>query len=199
VPLRESRINRPGIFFAWFSYPLQLIGWLVALFSIGRKYGIVFNPAWMLAVYITLRAVLVAKRGPISYLTKGVIIWRIGNWFMMVVVLFAINYWDIGTAANFGAQLSKMDALYFSLGTMTTAGTGTIAPVSALARSLVSGQMILEFVFVSVAVTIAITSWSENSGQADQAVASNNHTKERPTSRSSSKRPKRSKKMSHRR
>jgi hypothetical protein len=72
-------------------------------------------------------------------------------------------YWAIGTRPNFGSELSRVDAVYFALGTLTTAGTGTIAPTSGLARGLVSGQMIVDLVFVAGALTIAITRWSEKS------------------------------------
>jgi Ion channel len=82
---------------------------------------------------------------------------------VIIVLLFTMVYWRIGTKANFGAELSKVDALYFALGTMTTAGTGTIAPISGLARGLVSGQMVVDFIFVASAVTIAITRLSEKS------------------------------------
>jgi hypothetical protein len=83
--------------------------------------------------------------------------------FLIVTAVFANLYWLIGTPANFGVELSKIDAIYFALGTLTTAGTGTIAPTSGLARGLVSGQMVLDFVFVAIAVTTAIARWGEKS------------------------------------
>jgi len=83
---------------------------------------------------------------------------------LIITAVFANLYWLIGTPTNFGGELSKIDAIYFALGTLTTAGTGTIAPTSDLARGLVSGQMVLDFVFIATAVTIAVTRWGEKSG-----------------------------------
>jgi hypothetical protein len=60
-------------------------------------------------------------------------------------------------------QIGWADAFYFALRTLTTAGTGTIAPTSDLSRALVSGQMVLDLVFVAVVVTIAVTRCSEKS------------------------------------
>jgi voltage-gated potassium channel Kch len=83
------------------------------------------------------------------------------NAFMLITWFFAVLYWFIGTTANFNVELSRIDALYFALGTLTTAGTGTIAPTSDLARAIVSGQMVLDLAFIASAVTIAVTRWSE--------------------------------------
>jgi cytochrome bd-type quinol oxidase subunit 2 len=85
------------------------------------------------------------------------------NTFLVITVLFSILYWTIGTEKNFSVKLSRIDAIYFSLGTLTTAGTGTIGPTSDLSRALVSGQMVLDLVFVAVVVTTAVTRWSEKS------------------------------------
>lgn len=85
--------------------------------------------------------------------------------FLLITVEFATLYWTIGTTANFNVELSRVDAIYFALGTLTTAGTGSIAPTSDLARALVSGQMVLGLVFVAGALTIAITRWSESRAQ----------------------------------
>jgi hypothetical protein len=83
--------------------------------------------------------------------------------FLLIVENFADLYWIMGTRANFGVELSRWDAIYFALGTLTTAGTGTIAPTSDLARAIVSGQMILDLVFVTYALTTAVTRWGERS------------------------------------
>lgn len=46
------------------------------------------------------------------------------NAFLIAIGHFSLRYWFIGTPANFTAELSKIDALYFTLDTLTTAGTG---------------------------------------------------------------------------
>jgi voltage-gated potassium channel len=74
---------------------------------------------------------------------------------------FSILYWLCGTNGNFTSTLSRLDAVYFALGTMTTAGTGSIAPDSQLARGLVSAQMAVDFVFLATVVSVAITRFAE--------------------------------------
>lgn len=80
--------------------------------------------------------------------------------FSATLVNFAALYWHYGTPPNFNITMSRLDSIYFALGTMTT-GTGSIAPESQVARGLVSIQMILDFVFVAIAVGIAITRLGE--------------------------------------
>jgi hypothetical protein len=48
--------------------------------------------------------------------------------------LFAGLYWSIGTRANFTHSLTRLDAIYFAVGTLSTAGTGTISATSQTAR-----------------------------------------------------------------
>lgn len=65
---------------------------------------------------------------------------------------------------EFQRQVSRIDAIYFSLGTLTTAGTGWhYSSTSDLSKALVSGRMAPDLIFVAVVVTIAVTRWSERS------------------------------------
>jgi hypothetical protein len=52
----------------------------------------------------------------------------------------------------FGAPITKLDAVYFTLGTLSTAGTGDLAAVSEQCRAIVSAQLVAGFVMVSIAV-----------------------------------------------
>ena len=63
---------------------------------------------------------------------------------------FTLLYWNIGTARNFGHSLSHLDAAYFMLGTLTTAGTGSIAPISESARLVVTIQYVVDLGFVAI-------------------------------------------------
>ena len=74
---------------------------------------------------------------------------------------FSTLYWLIGTQANFTSELSKCDAIYFAVGTLTTAGTGILAPTSSLAKMLVSGQIILDLLLVTALIGVTVTRWSE--------------------------------------
>jgi len=115
------------------------------------------------AVYLAGYGIVIARGRSNPGASVAVALWWVANNFATLALVFANIYWAIGTKANFGVELSRLDALYFSLGTLTTAGTGTIAPTSSFARGLVSVQMVLDFVFVATAVTIVIARWSEKS------------------------------------
>ena len=69
---------------------------------------------------------------------------------------FTCTYYLIGTNDNFSAQLTHVDAIYFTVGTLTTAGTGSRSATSQLSRTLVSVQMIVDLIFLAVTVVIAI-------------------------------------------
>ena len=69
---------------------------------------------------------------------------------------FATLYWNYGLRPNFTQQLNHLDAIYFTIGTLTTAGTGTISAVSQTARTLQSLQMVLDLGLIVFAVGLAI-------------------------------------------
>jgi DNA-binding transcriptional regulator YhcF (GntR family) len=70
--------------------------------------------------------------------------------------LFSTLYWGYGEAPNFSTSLTRLDSIYFSVGTLTTAGTGNISATSELSRGLQTAQMILGFVLVVFVVAIVI-------------------------------------------
>jgi uncharacterized membrane protein len=51
----------------------------------------------------------------------------------------------------------QWDALYFSVGVLTTAGTGSLQPLSRSCRELATAQMLLDFTLLTVAVTVLIS------------------------------------------
>jgi voltage-gated potassium channel len=76
---------------------------------------------------------------------------------LYVIVLFAWTYWDIGTFTNFGQPLTHIDALYVSVGTLSTAGTGSISAMSKLARGIQSAQMTIDMVLVVFVAGVVVT------------------------------------------
>jgi hypothetical protein len=78
-----------------------------------------------------------------------------------ILITFSKLYYDAGTTRDFTEPLSHTGALYFSLGMLTTAGTGTISPVSDAAKTVVGIQMILDLLFFAVALVIAVTRFTE--------------------------------------
>jgi GntR family transcriptional regulator len=76
--------------------------------------------------------------------------------FSALTYFFSVLYWGYGVSPNFSANLTRLDAVYFSVGTLTTAGTGSIAATSELSRELQTSQMALDFVLVVFAVAIVM-------------------------------------------
>jgi hypothetical protein len=75
-----------------------------------------------------------------------------------VLSLFAYVYWLVSSlrSAAFNLPLSRVDAIYFTLGTFTTTGTGRFAPQSALAELLVCCQVVLGWGFVAILVALLV-------------------------------------------
>jgi hypothetical protein len=72
-------------------------------------------------------------------------------------ILFMASYWSCGGGHNFNIHLTRLDAVYFTIGTLSTAGTGNIVATSELARVLQTLQMALDMVFLLIAVTLVVT------------------------------------------
>lgn len=80
--------------------------------------------------------------------------------FSLVLQFFSYLYWAYGTTRNFSIRLTHLDAFYFALGTLTTAGTGNISPVSETARELQAFQMAVDLAFTGFAVAIILARYS---------------------------------------
>jgi Ion channel len=76
--------------------------------------------------------------------------------FALLVGNFSILYWSYGTTGNFTEHLTRLDAIYFAIGTLATAGTGNISAVSQLARGLQALQMALDIGFAVFVVALAV-------------------------------------------
>jgi voltage-gated potassium channel len=72
------------------------------------------------------------------------------------VLLFGIAYHTvaIGRPGQFIGLRTRLDALYFSLSSVTTAGSGGIRPVGQLARTFVVGQLVFDMVLVTTALSV---------------------------------------------
>jgi hypothetical protein len=73
---------------------------------------------------------------------------------------FAAAYWDRGSTENFNVPLTHLDALYFAVGTFTTAGTGNIAAISDSARGVQTLQMTLGLGVVVFAASVVVTRYT---------------------------------------
>jgi hypothetical protein len=72
------------------------------------------------------------------------------------IAMFSVLYWNYGSRSNFNIQLTHWDAVYFTIGTLSTAGTGNIVATSEVTREIQGLQMLLDLGFLLVAVTLVI-------------------------------------------
>jgi Ion channel len=75
-----------------------------------------------------------------------------------VLSVFAYAYWILSSQvpASFNLPMARVDAVYFTLGTFTTTGTGRFSAQSAGAELLVCGQVVLGWTFVAVLVALIV-------------------------------------------
>jgi voltage-gated potassium channel len=77
----------------------------------------------------------------------------------LFVLLFASVYFVMARAspANFGThQLTRTDALYFTVTVFSTVGFGDITPVSQGARLVVTAQMILDLLVLGLGIRVFV-------------------------------------------
>jgi hypothetical protein len=77
--------------------------------------------------------------------------------FSSLAATFSTLYWNYGTTGNFTERLTQLDAIYFTIGTLTTAGTGNISAISQVARGLQTLQMVLDIGFILFAVSLVVS------------------------------------------
>ncbi len=108
------------------------------------------------ALYL-ISTVLYAEWVVIKYGVSGLISAAVCG-AMAVLSAFAWVYWLLGSLrpAPFNLPLSRVDAIYFTLGTFTTTGTGRFTAQSSLAELLVCCQVVLGWGFVAVLVALLV-------------------------------------------
>lgn len=76
----------------------------------------------------------------------------------LLVVLFAMSYYvlDLQTEEAFSQQLSRLDALYFTVTVFATVGFGDIVARSETARTIVTIQMIGDLVVLGVGLRVLL-------------------------------------------
>ncbi|MDX3277319.1 hypothetical protein [Streptomyces scabiei] len=74
---------------------------------------------------------------------------------LFLIPLFSFIYWTHGSGDNFNEPLSKVDALYFTVGIMTT-GADPLEPMTDFMRGVVTFQQTVDFLIFSVFVVIAL-------------------------------------------
>jgi len=74
--------------------------------------------------------------------------------FPLFIVVFAASYFLLAREhpASFNAQLSRTDALYFTMTVFSTVGFGDLVAVSETARLVVTGQMVGDLIVIGAGV-----------------------------------------------
>ncbi|WP_084964275.1 potassium channel family protein [Thermoactinospora rubra] len=106
---------------------LAAVGWLVGL-QVRRA----LSPARVLAEQVAMLLMIVD----------------------VVVVFFAGLY--VVMADQFDGLVTRLDALYFAVETLSTVGYGDITPVGQAARAIVIVQMIFDLLLVTSAISIVL-------------------------------------------
>jgi len=114
------------------------------------------------AVTVTILLIFVAIRLKLTNLELSA---YIANAFLVLIASFSYIYWSNGTLANFNMKLTHLDAIYFTLGTLSTAGTGNITAMTETVRGLQTLQMVLGLGLVLFAVGMAMNRLSSASIQ----------------------------------
>lgn len=144
----RSRANRLALDFLF-----QGILWLnLFAYTRGSFTGIrTIIPFAVAIVGLTYVLISVTRFGSIMDIVADII-----TSLSVLVATFSTLYWNYGLLSNFTEQLTRLDAIYFTIGTLTTAGTGTISAVSQTARTLQGLQMVLDLGLIVFAVALAI-------------------------------------------
>jgi hypothetical protein len=135
------------------TFASAALAWGFYILASPRRAGVgltVVGSLWIAANAVELTRY--ARRAPRVLPALLVLAWL----FSSLIAVFSYLYWSNGGGANFtcgGASpicsLTKSEAVYVAIGTLSTAGTGTIAPVSGTARAVQTVQMMLDLSLVA--------------------------------------------------
>jgi Ion channel len=102
----------------------------------------------------------------------------------LLLQFFSYAYWAYGTKQNFNINLSHLDSFYFALGTLTTAGTGSISAISETSRGYQTLQMALDLMLVGFVIVVILARYvSLLSSRTEITAAEEIVTKQAPTKR----------------
>jgi hypothetical protein len=153
--------------FYWIGYlTLGNLSGITAAFTVFTfsVFGLVFDPLAMICIigiWATMWQGMLLVTSPET--RKGIIALVLANGASLLVCTYSILYFLNGSDQNFGSRLSKVDAFYFALGIFTTAGTGSISPLSQSARLLTSSQYTVDLIYVGGIIAIGLARFTAKS------------------------------------
>jgi hypothetical protein len=131
----------------------QVVFW-VAFFGLPRhgSFSSVFLYVGLFLLVIMAVTVIGAVRATAPLITFV----AAANLLLLLLSYFSVLYYHYGTARNWSASLSHWDAVYVALGTLTTAGTGNIYAKSEFARRVLSMQMLVDVVVITLLAGVVV-------------------------------------------
>jgi voltage-gated potassium channel len=145
-------ITRIVYMYAFFALGLAALSWLFMVTPRSPS----LSPFWLVA-YAALAVFMVIT----IIRFRNYKIWLFASivflGFASLTILFSFAYWQYGQPGAFNIQLSHLDAIYFTLGTLSTAGTGNIVAISETARAIQSIQMSANFGLTLLAAGLLVS------------------------------------------
>jgi voltage-gated potassium channel len=153
TPTRRDRpswvrplVSMAGVVLVFYAIPVgsQESGWRTAFSVLLTLVGVVVL-AWAIVGQVRRQVTHSADENLHSLLML----------FGLVVVVFAFGYYllEEHSSGQFAGLVTRTDALYFTLSTMTTVGFGDVHAQGQIARSLVTLQLLFDVVFVAALVS----------------------------------------------
>ncbi|GAA1405944.1 hypothetical protein AUR04nite_16630 [Glutamicibacter uratoxydans] len=108
------------------------------------------SPWWL--VLLIVGTALVLLTALFRLIRRGAGLFRLLNLLMTVVIAFAFGFYTISVhmPGQFEGIDTRIDALYFTLTTMTTTGYGDIHPTGQLGKVMVSLALVFDVVFLGL-------------------------------------------------
>jgi hypothetical protein len=119
--------------------------------------GYVVNAVQNIAVAIVILALVCYMR--LRLVATGLLLVYV---FSLLVQFFSYIYWSYGTQENFSRPLSHLDSVYFTIGTLTTAGTGSLNAISETSRGLQTVQMTIDVVLMVFVVGLVVARFASH-------------------------------------
>jgi hypothetical protein len=150
------RLYRPKFVRRPVFWPVLVIWTWGFLWSPGGRQHLGTFGLWTYIIVSTFLVVSLLARTPRQPTTTTLLLLDLLVTLTTVIGNFAYMYWNAGTAHNFTQPLTKLDAVYFSVGTLSTAGTGTISATSQVARGMQLAEICLGMALVLFGVGVVL-------------------------------------------
>ena len=120
-----------------------------------RHQGVPIGTILEVAFFISVSVLALVIQGRISS-GKALAAWTT-QIFLLFLGTFSWLYSLDGSSKNFSHALSHLDAFYFALGTLSTAGTGNLSATSESARSIQAVEMATGMALILIGVATIVT------------------------------------------